>query len=122
VKRTLPIKTIEVGVAVFSLTLNNSVIIENVHMSKPEPAKDVKIPKFLKYKLVFLLPPTKPVAKSISALYGEKFGIWSKVFRLYSLFNIHKATANADHIETKNIFFCSAENLLSSYKKMEENE
>lgn len=39
-----PISTTDVGVAVFSETRNSKVMMENVHMSTPEPANDVNIP------------------------------------------------------------------------------
>jgi hypothetical protein len=40
------IETTVVGVAVFSLTLKSKVITAKMQMSSPEPANEVKIPKF----------------------------------------------------------------------------
>lgn len=45
--KCVPISTTVVGVAVFSVTLNNNVIIEKMQMSTPEPANAVKIPEIL---------------------------------------------------------------------------
>ena len=121
------IKTIDVGVATFSLTLNNRHRTEKEQMSTPLPAKALNVPpitptKRILFKFwmcfwsglndhldlhVFLY---KPVTINRKGSHHEIFWIVSNVLRLCCLLRRNNAKAKLNHILTNPSFFVAEAN------------
>merc|ERR1719500_234581 len=89
----MAIRTMEVGVETFSLTLKSRERTENEQMSTPLPATELK------------MPPRKPTASRMAACQAPNLGIKSNVFLLCSLLRRKRAKAKLNQMQTKLSFF-----------------
>jgi hypothetical protein len=78
------IRMTDVGVAIFSLTRNKSVKIENEQMSTPEPENALQRPRriLMNYYAKILPPPTKPVISNKTAFHAQKSAIYNNLLIL----------------------------------------
>ena len=90
-------RTTEVGVETFSLTLKRRERTEKEQMSTPLPATALKI------------PPRNPTNNRTKVCHSPKLTIWSKVFLLCSLLSKKRAKAKLNQMQTKPSFFWGGE-------------
>lgn len=99
-----PMRTTEVGVAIFSLTRKNKVSTEKMAISTPDPAMEVK------------MPPMKP-ERSRAGIPMDPISALGRILLLSVWFRRNKAMANEPQIETNSIFLASGIKYWSIWKK-----